>query len=251
MKLKKSKLLKNFSRINHSFTTKDSGVSKDSFASLNLAFHVGDLKLHVEKNHKKLAKKLKYKKNSLVHMKQIHSNKVHIVNSKDNFKNPPICDALITNITNKPLMVMVADCAPILFYDKKNHTIAVAHSGRAGTFNNIVKSTIKKFKKKYNSKPKNIIVSVGPHINSCCYEVGKDIYKQAKKLNMNYAIKKKNSRYYLNIKKIIKKQLLTCGIKKQNIEISNVCTCCNNKEYFSYRADNKTGRFCGVIYRKY
>ena len=35
------------------------------------------------------------------------------------------------------------------------------------------------------------------------------------------------------------------GIKK--IEINSICTKCSNEPYFSFRKDNKTGRFAGVI----
>ncbi len=52
-------------------------------------------------------------------MNQIHSDIVKIVTSASNFQTPFTCDALITNKKNTPLMVMVADCAPILFYDDK------------------------------------------------------------------------------------------------------------------------------------
>ena len=45
-----------------------------------------------------------------------------------------------------------------------------------------------------------------------------------------------------------KKQLNDLGIK--NIEISNICTKCGDKSYFSYRKDKKTGRFAGIIILK-
>lgn len=250
MQLTKSKLLNNFSDITHSFTDKSGGVSKQSFGSLNLAFHVSDNKLDVHSNHQILADTLNYKLNSLAHMRQIHSDVVHIVNSDDNFSHPPTCDALITDQRDIPLMVMVADCAPILFYDDKQKVIAVAHAGRAGTFKNIVNKVVECFIHEFNSDAKDIYVSIGASIGSCCYEVGSEVKKEAEDLDFNYAIEESGDSYYLNIAKILKRQLIESGIDENNIEISAECTSCNHDTYFSYRKNSITGRFSGVIMLK-
>ncbi len=241
MKLSHSNLLNSFLNLLHTYTTRTSS---------NLAFHVNDYKKNVIKNHELLAKKLNYDFKKLVYMKQIHSDIVHIVNEDDNFNNPPTCDALITDKKNIPLMVMVADCSPILFYDDVKKIIAVAHAGRAGAFKNIVKNVIDCFVNKYDSNPKNILVSIGASIGSCCYEVGSEIYDEVKKLYLEYSILKKENNFYLDIGKILKSQLLELGIKKEHIEISDECTKCNSDKYFSYRADSKCGRFAGVLMLK-
>ena len=241
MKFYQSKLLNNLSDLTHIFTTKDSG---------NLAFHLNDNILHVQNNHNILADELKYKKESLVHMRQIHSDIVHLVNDNDNFSNPPTCDALITNKKNTPLMVMVADCSPILFYDEKQKVIAVAHAGRQGAFKNIVQNVIESFKNNFNSNVKDIHVSIGASIGKCCYEVGSEIYAEVKELGLEYLIYKKDDNFYLDVTQILKNQLLTCGIKRNNLEICDECTKCNSDKYFSYRANAKTGRFAGVILLK-
>ncbi len=238
MKIYQSKLLNNFTNLVYTFTTKKSA---------NLAFHVSDDPRVVKENHKLLASKLNYDKKTLVHMKQIHSDIVHIVQDCDNFDHPPTCDALITNKKNTPLMVMVADCSPILFYDDTKKVIAVAHAGRAGAFKNIVKNVVQSFTNDFQSDAKNIIISIGASIGSCCYEVGSEIYDEAKSLNLEYAIQKKDDSYYLSVSNILKNQLLASNIQEKNIEISNECSCCNKDTYFSYRADGVTGRFCGVI----
>jgi YfiH family protein len=183
-------------------------------------------------------------------MKQIHSSLVHIVNDNDNFNNPPTSDALITNKVYTPLMVMVADCSPILFYDPKKRVIAVAHAGRAGAFNNIVQNVLKSFTKEFHSNIHDIFVSVGPAICQECYEVGVEIYEQTKELHLQYAIKQKDDKYYLDIRAILYKQLINAGVLQENIEMSKECSSCNTQEYYSYRAEGKTGRFSGVLMLK-
>ena len=247
MQIIQSKLLKRFTNLTHGFTTKDGGRSSSPYTSLNLAFHVGDKEESVKHNHKLLAQKLAYNSDSLIHMKQIHSNIVYTPTASENFLNPPSCDALITNRVKTPLMVMVADCSPILFYDDMQRVIAVAHAGRAGTFQNIVANVLKRFKSDFDSKIDNILISIGPAIQRCCYEVGEEIYNEAKALNYEYAIDKKEEKYFLNIALILKNQLLEAGINEKNIEISKECSCCQKEKFFSYRASGKTGRFAGVI----
>jgi hypothetical protein len=236
-----SKKLNSVSNVMYAFTSQDNG---------NLAFHVNDNPKSVQINHNKLSKELDYEKRTLVHMKQIHSDIVHIVNEHDNFENPPTCDALITNKKNTPIMVMVADCSPILFYDEKQDVIAVAHAGRSGAFKNIVKNVIDTFTAEFQSDPKDIVVTVGASIGICCYEVGSEINEEAKELNLQYAMQKKEKSFYLDVSKILHSQLLSAGIKKENIEISNECTSCKSDKYFSYRASGITGRFAGIIMLK-
>ena len=250
MKIYQSNLLSNFENLTHAFTSRDGGISKAPYNSLNLAFHVGDNPLDAEKNHQLLASKLNYKLKNLVHMKQIHSSTVHSVDTQDDFNHPPTCDALITNKVDTPIMVMVADCTPVLFYDKKKQVIAVAHVGREGAFKNIIKNVINSFRDDFDSNTKDIVVAVGASIGVCCYEIGLDLYEQTKALNLSYSVEKRGSKYYLDIGKIIQKQLSECKIQKTNIDNFNICNCCNSDRYFSYRANQTTGRFCGVMMLK-
>lgn len=232
--------LDRFAEILYTFTTRESGG--------NLAFHVGDDIEAVHEHHELLSEELGYKKDALVHMKQIHSDIVHVVSEQDDFHTPPTCDALVTNRKNVPLMVMVADCTPVLFFDPTCKAIGVAHSGRAGTFGNIVKNVVETMKKEYGSKPEEIIVSIGSAIGACCYEVGAEIYEEAQEFR--YAFEKRGESYFLDINKIILKQLKECGIKEEHIQNEGVCSSCNTEQYFSYRAEGQTGRFAGILMLK-
>jgi len=238
MQIFHSTLLNNYPNLMHCFTTKADG---------NLAFHVGDNKDNVDKNHSALAHKYCYDKKRLIHMQQIHSNIVKVIDSDDSFVNPPTCDAIITNIKETPLMVMVADCSPVLFFDPKKEVIATAHAGRAGAFNNIVHNVIESFVSEFKSKPEDICVTIGPAICQKCYEINSDLAKEAKTLGFGASIKKKSEKYFLDIRSILKKELIEAGIRPQHLEISQECSKCN-PHYFSYREDKKCGRFGGVIY---
>ncbi|MDQ7042975.1 MAG: peptidoglycan editing factor PgeF, partial [Sulfurimonas sp.] len=207
MKIIQSKLLKQFGNLTQGFTSKEHG---------NLAFHVNDSKIHVINNHKQLSILLSYDFEKLVHMKQVHKSEIKVIKEGDAFSNPPTCDGLITNKKYTPLMVMVADCSPLLFYDSKTKTIAVVHAGRAGAFSNIVQKTLHSFRDDFCSDMKDIYVSIGPSIGECCYEVGEEIYHEAKSLHLDYALTLKANTYYLSISKILHKQLLDNGLEDKN-----------------------------------
>jgi len=144
-------------------------------------------------------------------------------------------------------MVMVADCIPILFFDKKKKVISAIHAGRAGAFKNIIAQTLTMMQKTYKSSTEDIIISIGPHIHHCCYEVGEEIVNEAIALSLDKFIIEKDKGFFLDMQSLILEQLHVLGVHKENIEIVNECTACNVHRYFSYRKEGKTGRFCGVI----
>ena len=221
-------------RVFYSFTDKNDG---------NLAFHVEDNEINVIKNRKNLALKLGYNYEDLVYMNQIHSANIIVVD-ENSPKLVDNCDSIITRSKNLPLMVMVADCIPILMFDDKQGIIAAIHAGRNSTFLEISKKTAEVFIEKFSSNPEDIRVILGASIQKCCYEVSDELSKIVE----NSFGKEFVENNYIDLQGINKKQLNDLGIK--NIEISNICTKCGDKPYFSYRKDKKTGRFAGIIILK-
>ena len=221
-------------RVFYTFTDKNDG---------NLAFHVEDNEINVIKNRKNLALKLGYNYEDLVYMNQIHSANIIVVD-ENSPKLVDNCDSIITRSKNLPLMVMVADCIPILMFDDKQGIIAAIHAGRNSTFLEISKKTAEVFIEKFSSNPEDIRVILGASIQKCCYEVSDELSKIVE----NSFGKEFVENNYIDLQGINKKQLNDLGIK--NIEISNICTKCGDKPYFSYRKDKKTGRFAGIIILK-
>ncbi|NPA59006.1 MAG: peptidoglycan editing factor PgeF [Epsilonproteobacteria bacterium] len=232
----------------HTITDRFGGVSQAPFESLNLALHVGDKPFDVLKNREILSEKHNFILQNLIYMDQIHSANIAII--KDSSLNKiENCDALITDVKNIPLMVMVADCVPILFYDPVKKVIAVAHAGRNGTFMQIAKKTVLKMKDEYGSTLSDLKVGIGVSIGSCCYEVGKDLANICQKNFGKKYVKTRDDKTFLDLKSLNKDQLLDVGVKEENIEISSICSCCD-LNYFSYRRDGQTGRFAGLMILK-
>ncbi len=227
------------------FTDRYQGVSPPPYDTLNLAHHVGDDIKNVMKNRMLISRKYGIDLRDLIYMDQIHSSNIALIDNSMQTKIPDT-DALITNEKGIYLMVLVADCIPILFFDPVKKAVGAAHAGRAGTFQNISEKTVKKMKESFKSNPEDIIACLGPSIRECCYEVSKEIADITVKNFGEKYIKKRDGGYYLNLQELNKDQLLKAGLKEENIEISKECTRCE-KKYFSYRREGVTGRFAAII----
>ena len=249
MKTLNSTLLASYKDITHTFTLRKGGVSRAPYLSNNLAFHVGDARNDVITNQQNLADRLGYDLDRLVHMRQIHSDIIVTIDpSLHDFDNPPECDALITNIPGIPLMVMTADCTPVLIFDPIQKVIAAVHAGRAGALKGIVAKTIQKMHTAFGSRIDNILVVLGPSIGNCCYEVGEKIAEEATDEGYGFAVQNRKGHYFLDVNAILHHQLRKLGVNEEHIEHENICNACHNDTYFSYRADRQvTGRFGGII----
>ncbi|MGM0378100.1 MAG: peptidoglycan editing factor PgeF [Bacillota bacterium] len=243
-------LFKNISFLKHGFSTRYGGVSKNEYLSMNLRFNSSDRVENIEKNLEIFLDKFNVDKKDVVFSDQIHSDNIKIVSSQD--ENIQNIDGLITNKNNIGLMTFHADCVPLFFVDYKKRIIGLAHSGWQGSLKGISNKMINIFLKKYDSNIENILVGIGPSIGICCYEVGNDLYNKftnKKKSYKKFFVKKK--KYHLDLKKLIKYDLLSLGILKKNIEINNLCTKCNNDLFFSHRANgNKRGTMAAFIIKK-
>ena len=219
------------SKIEYFFTTKNDG---------NLAYHVQDKKQNVDTNREKIALKYDFDLENLIFMNQVHGNNVQIV---DEYSSRLIdnCDGIITSSKSITLMVMVADCIPIIFIDRKKEVIAAVHAGRNSTFKKIASITAKKMIEEFSCEVSDIEVIMGPSIQKCCYEVNDEL-KEIVRISFGKEFIKGNK---IDLQGINKMLLNAIGVT--SISISNTCTKCTNEPYFSYRVDKKCGRFAGLV----
>jgi polyphenol oxidase len=248
MKTVSSSLLSPFSNLTALFTTRHGGVSHSPYHSANLAFHVGDHPSDVIRNHDLLAASVGYERTKLVHMRQIHSDTIVVVDSTHHFESPPECDALITDKRNVPLMVMSADCTGIVIYDPKRHVIGAVHAGRQGALEAILPKTINAMRDTYGCDVDDLLIVLGPSIGGCCYEVNGSIAAECDAKGYSNALRREGERLFLDVNAILLQQLEELEIAHHHIEVIEHCTSCRHEEYFSYRAEGqKTGRLAGVI----
>lgn len=181
---------------------------------------------------------------NIITAEQIHGNKVAII--KDN--KVGFIKGYDGMVTDKPLLlgIRTADCLPIFFFDPKIKVIAAVHAGWKGLYKRIIKNGINAMKK-LGCHPVDIKVAVGPHIQVCCYSVSKERMQKFENLFSEQRLKS----WYLNLSKVALYQLESLGVVAFNIEISDICTSCND-QFWSFRRDGKkAGRMINVIGRLY
>ena len=180
---------------------------------------------------------------------QIHSDIVNKID-KNNIGQKKDGDALITNITNVPLLIFTADCVPIAIIDKKRKAIGLAHAGWRGTYDSIAKKTIEEMTKNYNTNPEDLVCIIGPSIGPCCYEVSKELVE---KFNMNFTnstekfYRIEEGKYKLDLWRVNEYVIKESGVKDENIINLNICTSCNSDKFHSYRKHNQTPKRIGTI----
>ena len=119
IKIVKFKALLEFEdKINHLFTLRHGGNSKDDFFSLNLGLYTGDNKEIVKQNYINVCNTFDLNFEKLFLPKQIHSDKSIYIdnnNSGNLYKGVDIeCDGAFTNNKQIPLVTNCADCITLL-----------------------------------------------------------------------------------------------------------------------------------------
>lgn len=177
---------------------------------------------------------------------QKHTDNIQILN---NYTEPVIADAVITDKRNLFIAIKTADCLPVLIFDPINKVIGAVHAGWRGTARGILKKTINKMKEIYRCDSKNLLIAFGPHIKGCCYEVCDEVIEEIKKETPEEEyIFRINGKKHIDIGVANFIQALSAGVKKENIWISKDCTYCKHEEYASYRFYGaKAGRQYGII----
>ena len=242
----------------HAISTRQAGVSKKPYDSLNLAFHVGDDAASVWRNRVIFANSLGLKAEDIVSPQQVHGSHVLRVTAEHRGRGARSyetaigeTDALITDEPGLPLLLCFADCTPVLFLDPEHKAVGIAHAGWKGTMQRIAQRTLEAMSREFKTEPSECLAGIGPAIGSCCYEVGEEIVDACRREFPGKAEKllsSKEGKPHFDLWAANRLQLLEAGMQPQNIESAGHCTACERPWYFSYRADGGvTGRIAAII----
>lgn len=221
-------------------TTRLSGVSKDEYAHNNLGMGVNDNISDVIENRKILRTSLNLPAEPFW-LKQTHTNIcTEVFDSSSNIA----ADAAITRNKKLPLVILTADCVPILFCNQAGTEIAAVHAGWKGLANGIIENTIQKF-----SEPAcNYLAWIGPAICKKCYETGDEIKHQFlnKYPYVEAGFSDNYPKTHTDLPKITEIILNKLGVIQ--VHQANACTFEENDKFYSYRRQAKTGRIATLIW---
>jgi YfiH family protein len=234
----------------HAVFTRLGGVSQGPFATLNVGHSVGDEPQAVAENHCRVYASLGLGTGQVVTARQVHGNRVAVVDGHDAGKVVPNTDGLVTTTPGLALLLRFADCQPILLYDPEHHALGLAHAGWRGVALGIARRLVEAMQETFGSRAGSLLAGLGPAIGPCCYTVGHEVAA-----TMGYALPdwkrvlrlEGEDSWRLDLAAANAQLLTAAGVAQ--IEQSGICTACRNDEFFSHRADGgRTGRFAVVAY---
>lgn len=252
--------------VEHFFSTRYGGVSRDHLYSLNFSYSQGDIKENVDENYRRAAAHLGMTSSDIVCSQQTHTTNVRKVTADDKGKgivrerDYTDVDGLITNEKGIILATFYADCVPLFIVDPVHGAIGLSHSGWRGTVGKMGQVTLDKMRAEYGTKPEQVRVAIAPSICQSCYEVSEDValafekafpqddaraeeylvrYQQSctqKDMDDCLMYRKEDGKYQLNLWYANFRVFRDAGVLNENIEVTDVCTCCNPEILFSHRA---------------
>lgn len=243
--------------VEHGFTCRVGGTSDLTPGGLNMALHVGDAPQKVLQNRQKAAAAMGFDLTRTATCAQVHGTVLAKVTEAEAGRGAlelattiPGTDGLLTDCKELSLMLFYADCTPVLLVDTESSAIAVLHAGWRGSVGRIAQKGVQAMHDWYGTRPEAIVAGIGPSIGPCCYEVDDKVRDQAKGFEACFA-PHGEEHYLLDLWELNRRQLVEAGVKPENISVAEVCTCCHNDDYFSYRREKgKTGRLAAVLWRK-
>lgn len=239
--------------VKHCFSTRVGGVSGGVYESMNLGFNRGDSDENVHKNYELIAGVLGVDKDRMCLSQQTHTTNVRVMTKEDagNGIVRPLpytdVDGMITDVKGMTLVTFYADCVPLFFYDPEHEAIGLSHSGWRGTVGKIGKATIELMTKTYGTKPEKLLCCIGPSICRNCYEVSSDVVEEFEKafgeeLLLNKEIIRHSvfhpndpDKYMLDLWQANKAVFVEAGVREEHIEITDLCTHCEPKLFYSHR----------------
>ena len=236
------------------FSTRNGGVSRPPYNSLNLGLNTDDQIAQVEGNRSTFSRTFDIAPHQLLTAKQVHGNDLLLIDEA----NPDIShflslevDAIVTNQPGIMIGVLVADCFPVLIWNTERKLAAAVHVGWRGAANGILSKVVKTMAEHFDCPVEQLQAAVGPGIGAHKYEVDRpvrDAFRKGSGFWPEISSEVKLGYWQLDLSLSCRLQLEQAGLLPQHVEVAEQCTCCHPELFFSWRRDQgKTGRQLGYI----
>lgn len=236
------------------FSTRNGGVSRPPFNSLNLGLGTDDQSVNIEGNRATFTRAFDLSPHQLLTVKQVHGDDILLIDEQ----NPDLShfltvevDAIVTNQPGIMIGVLSADCFPLLLWHGEKKIAAVIHAGWRGAANGLITKVVQTIQTHFDCPAAELQAAIGPGIGMHNYEVDRpvrDAFRQGSGFWNEISKETRLGHWQLNIPLSCQLQLEESGLKPQNIEIAKECTCCHPELFFSHRRDNGvTGRQIGFM----
>lgn len=227
--------------VRHAVFTRQGGVSRGAFATLNISFGVGDEPEAVRENRRRLAAAL-----GLLAMRsarQVHGTRAAIIEGPLPPGHPPeTADILITTHPGVGLLIAGADCQAVMLYDPRRRVVANIHCGWRGQVQNVLGQAVRLLNAEFGCRPEDLHAAIGPGLGPCCAE-----FVNFRQEFPHYLWEYQVRPGYFDLWRLSLDQLAAAGLPPSHIECARLCTCCLPEDFYSYRRERTTGRHGTVI----
>lgn len=156
----------------HGFFGRQGGVSQGAYASLNCGLSTSDDPAKIAENRARVATAMNIAPEKLLGLKQVHGADAITITTPWTPGDGPTADAMVSNLPGYALGIITADCAPVLFADRRIGIIGAAHAGWRGALGGVLEATVAHMRGLGGTE---IFASIGPCIHGASYEVSADL----------------------------------------------------------------------------
>lgn len=226
-------------------TTRQGGVSRAPYASLNLGDHVGDDPLAVAANRQRLGRSLPA---TPCWLQQVHGTTV--LDAGAGSAQVRVADGAFARNVAVVCVVMTADCLPVLLCDRAGTVVAAAHAGWRGLQAGILERTVAAM-----AVPGvELLAYLGPAIGPQAFEVGGEVRAAFVDAHAQAAAAFKplpqpvnrSGGWLADIYRLARQRLASLGV--EGVYGGEYCTVSQESRFFSYRRDGVTGRMASLIW---
>ena len=176
-------------------------------------------------------------------MRQVHGDGVAVVTAAT-----PVgaelrdVDAVVTDVPGRPLVVLAADCLPILIAGSR--AVAAVHAGWRGLVADVVGRALDRLVT-LGEDPARLEVGVGPAIGACCYVVGPEVAAPLGTIAPEAVVAREGGRPHVDLVAALRARLAARGVAPPRLV--GPCARCGPGAWFSHRADPAAGRQAGLV----
>lgn len=226
------------------YSTRNGGVSKGVYASMNLSFSTGDDEEKVRRNYEIWCDGLGVDPRATVMVRQTHSAEVIAVDETMcgmGLYAPRISgvDGMVTDRQGVALVTSHADCAAIYLYDPVRRAIGLAHAGWRGTVAEIAGNTVRRMTEAFGTKPEDLYAVVGPCISQQYFACDHDVIEAIEQMTVPkeafWYYDEEEGKYHVSLKALNRAVLQAAGVSAERIAVEDACTYAREDLYFSHR----------------
>lgn len=142
------------------------------------------------------------------------------------------CDALITGESNVAMVVVTADCLPVVVAG--NGVAGIAHAGWRGLAADVLGALVRRIGAEFGVARGDLSAIVGVGVGPCHYEVGEEVVAALAGLEVGEARWRSGSR--VDLSAWARGRLVALGLQTDEVRSLRGCTACSPR-FHSYRRD--------------